>query len=59
MITIIDHKKERGGLWEATCNGQVIAVRAYLNEAEKYDMLFECIQRAKDAIPLTIEVSVI
>jgi len=59
MITIIDYKKERGGLWEATFNGQLIAVRAYSNDEEKYDRLFECIERAKNAIPITFEVSVI
>lgn len=59
MITIIDHKKERGGLWEATFNGKPIAVRAYLYEQEKYEMLKECIERAKNNIPVTIEVAVI
>lgn len=57
MITITDQKTERGGLWWATFNGNYLTCRAYLTEEEKYDMLKECIENAKNQIPLTIEFS--
>lgn len=57
MIKITEHKNEKGGLWEATLDGQHLAVRAYLNDEEKFEMLKECIIRAKKNIPLEIEVT--
>lgn len=57
MITITEKKMTRGGIWEAFFNGNYLTCRAYITEEEKYDMLKECIEKAKNQIPLTIEFS--
>lgn len=57
MIKITEHKNEIGGLWEATLNGRQLAIRSYLNEEEKFEMLKECVVRAKKNIPLEIELT--
>lgn len=57
MINFYDKKftNERG-VWEATMDGRYLACRGYLNNEEKFEMLVECIELARQSLEIQIQI---
>ena len=55
MLKIVDlPMTSQGGIWEATYNGVYLCAKMYTNQDEKYRILTDCIQQAKEKIDLEI-----